>query len=349
MGVIMRYWWGKSLAERIEEYERLIKEFEYETKNPKIGPKSKTEILDSLTKAAIDNKDDILLRLETSLNGLAYKEVKKRLFQYGLNEIKHEKRPHWFIRLFKIIANPLILLLLLIIIVSLITQDLRTTTVISIMVLISVILRFFQENEAYNAAESLKSMVKTTCTVIRNSNKREIDLKQIVPGDIIELSAGDIIPADLRIIESKELFVNQSLLTGEALPVEKHAIYQLPQQKDARINPLELKNICFMGTNVESGHAIAVVLQTGINTYFGSLAKSITGQKVKTSFDRGIDKFTWLMISFMGVMVPMVFLINGLTKGNWFDAFLFGIAIAVGLTPETVSYTHLTLPTIYSV
>ncbi len=332
MGVI--YGWmlvGKTLADRVKEYESRMKILKYETKNPKINPKSKTEILDNLTKAAADNKDDILFRLETSLDGLSYREAKKRLFQYNLNEIEHEKRSYWFIRLFKIIANPLISLLLLIIVVSVITQDLRTTTVISIMVLISVTLRFFQENEAYNSAESLKSMVKTTCTVIRNSNKKEIDLKQVVPGDIIELSAGDIIPADLRIIESRELFVNQSLLTGEALPVEKHAIYQ---PKNANINPLELKNICFMGTNVESGHAIAVVLQTGASTYFGSLAKSITGQKVKTSFDKGIDKFTWLMISFMGVMVPMVFLINGLTKENWLDAFLFGIAIAVGLTPE---------------
>lgn len=332
MGVI--YGWmlgGKTFAERVEEYKWRMKQLDYESKNPKISPKSKTEVLYSLFQAAQSDIDNILSQLETSIDGLSYREVKKRLFQYGLNEIEHEKRAHWLIRLFRIIASPLILLLLLIIVVSIITQDLRTATVVSIMVLISVSIRFFQENQAFNSAESLKSMVKTTCTVIRNSKKREVDLKYVVPGDIIELSAGDIIPADLRIIKSNELYVNQSLLTGEALPVEKHASYQSTNQN---INPLELKNICFMGTNVESGHAIAVVLQTGASTYFGSLAKSITGQKVQTSFDRGIEKFTWLMIGFMSVMVPTVFLINGLTKGNWFEAFLFGISIAVGLTPE---------------
>lgn len=331
MGVATGYVFGKTLAERMEEYEKKMAELEYEIKNPKIRAKSKNEILSNLTETAFDKKENILSNLDTSTNGLSYKEAKKRLFQYGFNEIDHEKRPHWIIRLLKIIANPLVLLLLFIIIVSLFTNDLRTTTVISMMVLISVVLRFFQENQAYNSAESLKSMVKTTCTVIRNLKKIEIYLKNIVPGDIIELSAGDIIPADIRIIESNELFVNQSLLTGEALPVEKHAEHR---QSDKNINPLELGNICFMGTNVGSGHAIAVVLQTGESTYFGSLAKSIVGQKVQTSFDKGIDKFTWLMIGFMSVMVPMVFFINGLTKGNWLEAFLFGISIAVGLTPE---------------
>lgn len=331
MGVIMGYWFGKSLAERVEEYERRMKELEYESKNPKIKTKSKQEIIDYLIQAAKEDKNNLFLQLQTSVDGLSSREIKKRLFQYGLNEITHEKRAHWIVRLFKIVTNPLIALLLFIIVVSILTQDYRTTTVISIMVLVSVSLRFFQENQAYNSAESLKSMVKTTCTVIRNFKKREVDLKQVATGDIIELSAGDIIPADLRILESNELFVNQSLLTGEALPVEKHATYQVI---DNNISPLELKNICFSGTNVESGHAIAVVLQTGSSTYFGSLAKSIAGQRVQTSFDKGIDKFTWLMIGFMAVMVPTVFLINGFTKGNWLEAFLFGISIAVGLTPE---------------
>ena len=331
MGTIMGYWLGKTLTERIDEYKMRMKRAEYEEKNPKIKSKTKNEILDTLTQTATDEKENVLLHFGTTIDGLSYGETRKRLFQYGPNEIRHEKRPHWIIRLFKIIANPLVSLLLLIILVSIFTKDLRTTTVISIMVLVSVSLRFFQENQAFNSAEGLKSMVKTTCTVVRNFKKREIDLKHVVPGDIIDLSAGDIIPADLRIIESNELFVNQSLLTGEALPVEKHATHQTTNKE---ISPLEIKNICFMGTNVESGHAIAVVIQTGSSTYFGSLAKNITGQKVQTSFDRGIDKFTWLMIGFMSIMVPMVFLINGLTKGNWLEAFLFGISIAVGLTPE---------------
>lgn len=331
MGLVPKYVVGKSLSERIGEYEKKIREIEYEEKNPKVRPKSKQEISDNLIKVSAEDNDNILRQLNSSLGGLSYHQIKKRLFQNGPNEIESEKREHWIIRLFKIFTNPLVVLLLFIILVSILTKDYRTVTVISIMVLISVFLKFFQENQAYNSAESLRSMVKTTCTVIRNFKKKEIDLSRVVPGDIIDLTAGDIVPADLRILESKELFVNQSLLTGEALPAEKHAIYLA---KEKNTNVLELQNICFMGTNVESGHAIAIVLATGINTYFGGLAGSIAGERVESSFDRGINKFTWLMIGFMAVMVPIVFFINGLTKGDWLQAFLFGISIAVGLTPE---------------
>jgi len=322
---------GKPLAQRLEEYKKRVRMLDYELKNPKIPPKSKEEIRETLIQASLANNNDLLDQFNTSMNGLSSGEVKKRLFQYGLNEIATEKRPHWIIRLSRIIANPLILLLVFIIVVSILTQDYKTTTVISIMVLVSVVLRFYQETKAYNSAESLKSMVKTTCTVIREGKRKEIELKKVVPGDIIELSAGDIIPADVRILESKELYINQSLLTGEALPVEKHATSQI---KDKNISLFELKNICFMGTNVESGHAIALVLQTGRSTYFGSIVKGISGRKAQTSFDKGIEKFTWLMITFMAVMAPTVFLINGLAKGNWYEAFMFAISIAVGLTPE---------------
>jgi len=294
-------------------------------------PKPKTEIISGLLKSASEQIDNLFIALRTGTKGLSYKESKRRLKRYGNNEVQQEKRQHWTVQLFHIIVNPLVLLLIFLIIVSIFTHDLRTTIVISLMVLLSVVLRFVQENQAYSSAESLRSMVKTTCTVIRQGKSKELDLKHVVPGDIIELSAGDIVPADLRIIESKELFINQSVLTGEALPVDKHNIIQ---QTENNINPLELKNICFMGTNVESGHGWGVVFQTGDSTYFGSLAKSISGQREITSFDKGIDRFTWLMISFMAVMVPTVFLINGLTKGNWLEAFMFGIAIAVGLTPE---------------
>jgi len=174
-------------------------------------------------------------------------------------------------------------------------------------------------------------MVETTCTVIRGNKKKEISLEEVVPGDIVELSAGDIIPSDLRILEDNELFVNQSLLTGEALSVEKYSTHEI---KSENVELFDLENICFFGTNVESGHAIAVALQTGSNTFFGSIAKSIVGQKSQTSFDSGVKKFTLLMITFIAIMVPSVFLINGFTKGNWLEAFLFGISIAVGLTPE---------------
>ncbi len=319
-----------SVFYRFNRYPDAQPKFEDEYKIPTLKTKSKPEIISNLLESAYINSDELLKRLNTVAQGLTDRESKKRIFQYGLNEVRHEKREVWYIRLLKSLINPLDLLLLSLVTISIITHDVRSAVVISIMVIVSVVLRFIQENQAYNSANSLRSMVKTTCAVIRHGKTHEIDLKQVVPGDIIDLSAGDLIPADMRLIESKELFVNQSLLTGEALPVEKHA----HSQKENLTNPLETENICFMGTNVESGHAVGMVVGTGENTYFGSLAKSIIGQRAETSFDKGINKFTWLMIAFMAIMVPSVFIINGLSKGNWLEAFLFGLSIAVGLTPE---------------
>ncbi len=175
-------------------------------------------------------------------------------------------------------------------------------------------------------------MVRTTATVLRQlKGKKEIDIKELVPGDMVFLSAGDMIPGDCRIIYSKDLFVSQAILTGEALPVEKkdHAI----EDADSK-SPLELDNICFMGTNVVSGTAAGVVVTTGKDTYFGSISKTLTGKRPETSFDKGVNSVAWLLVRFMLVMVPLVFLINGLTKHNWTDALLFAIAVAVGLTPE---------------
>lgn len=321
----------KKLSERTEEYRKKIKELEFEELNPKIRPKTKEEIIKDLINFSKLDQYTTLFNLNSFQGGISLLEAKKRLFQYGVNEISSEERSHWLLRFFKIIINPLILLLLFIILVSLITKDYRTSAVIGIMVIISVLLQFFQENQAYNSSESLKSMVRTTCTVIRNSKKREISLRNVVPGDVIELSAGDIVPADLRLLSSNKLFLNQSLLTGEALPVEKDANPISSQRVE---DPLNLKNICYSGTNVESGHAFGVVIHTGANSYFGSLSKSIAGQKPLTDFEKGVNRFTWLMIGFMLVMVPIVFLVNGFLKGDWYEAFLFGISVAVGLTPE---------------
>ncbi len=274
--------------------------------------------------------NDLLKEFHTNPEGLSYIESQYFKEKYGLNEIIREKRKHWTLRLLEIFKNPLIILLLVLIFVSSLIGDLRATIILSVMIIISVCIRFFQENQAYNAAETLRMKVKTTCTVLRRGVKEEIELKNVVPGDIVYLSAGDIIPADIRIISSKDLFIDQSLLTGESLPVEKHSALPDPKIQDA----LEFTNLCFMGTNVESGTAIAVVIATGNNTYFGSLAKSIIGESTVTSFDIGINQFTWLMIKFMAFMVPAVFIINGLGKGNWLEAFMFAISVAVGLAPE---------------
>src|SRR5450756_1519431 len=195
---------------------------------------------------------------------------------------------------------------------------------------LGVVLRFFQELRADNAAAKLQAMVSNTATLVRDGKQQELPLKRLVPGDIIRLAAGDMVPADVRVLSAKDLFLNQAALTGESLPVERKAD---ATSADVQ-NPLELPNICFLGSNVESGSATAVVIYTGDRTYFGSLAASIVGQRQLTSFDKGINKFTWLMIWFIAVMVPAVFLINGLSKHDWMEAFLFAMAVAVGLTPE---------------
>ncbi len=294
--------------------------------------RTKEEVMINLAKYAKIDTKELLALFKTSNNGLSHSEATRRLEkEHGYNEITHEERQPLIIRLALTFNNPLTMLLMFLVLISFVTGDMRAVIVISSMILISVGLKFFQEEQAFNSAEKLRSMVKTTCTVMRNGVLREIDLYLVVPGDIVRLSAGDIVPADLRLIQSKDLFINQSMLTGESLPVEKHAVLENPEEIK---NPLEAKNICLAGTNVETGSALGVVVDTGVNTYFGNLAKNISGKRATTNFDKGVDKFTWLIMRFMSIMVPTVFVLNGFSKGDWWEAFLFSISIAVGLTPE---------------
>lgn len=274
--------------------------------------------------------DTVLKALGSQLAGLSETEADSRLKQVGTNEIGREKHQSAVMRLLSNLANPLVLLLMALGVLSYLTGDLRATVVIFVMVVLGVVLRFFQEMRADNAAEKLKAMVSNTATLVRDGKEAEVSLKMLVPGDIIRLAAGDMVPADARVLSAKDLFLNQAALTGEALPVEKKAA---PASADIQ-NPLDLPNLCFLGSNVESGSATAVVIHTGDRTYFGSLSARIVGQHQLTSFDLGVNKFTWLMIRFIAVMVPAVFLINGLSKHNWVEAFLFVMAVAVGLTPE---------------
>jgi Mg2+-importing ATPase len=302
--------------------------------------------LDSITASKLKtvaklDKASFFSFLETKETGLDEEQVELRQHEYGVNEVVHEKAPAWYVQFFQAFINPFIAVLIVIAIISFIMDvmlakpgegDFKTVIVVGVMVMLSSFLRFWQEFRSNKAAEQLKSMVKTTATVLRlGEPKKEIEIKELVPGDIIFLSAGDMIPADCRIIQSKDLFLNQSTLTGEALPVEKreHPIFDAQDK-----SPLELENTCFMGTNVESGQATAVIVSTGSHTYFGSISKSITGKRAETSFDKGVNSVSWLLIRFMLVMVPLVFVINGLTKGDWLEALLFAIAVAVGLTPE---------------
>ena len=280
--------------------------------------------------AARKDGEELLRSLGTALAGLTQTEAENRARSTGPNEVAQEKAQGWPGRLLKIIRNPLVVLLAILSTVSFATGDARAGTVMAMMVALSVGLRFWQEARADAAAAKLKAMIHVTATVIRDGKAGEIPLRNLVPGDMVQLSAGDMIPGDVRVLSSKDLFVSQGSLTGESLPVEK---FHEPET-DAAVSPTELKNICFMGTSVESGAATAVVVTTGVQTYFGSMASSITGERTQTSFDLGLNRFTWLMIQLMAVMVPLVFLINGFTKHDWKGAFFFAMAVAVGLTPE---------------
>ncbi|MEI6077407.1 MAG: magnesium-translocating P-type ATPase [Verrucomicrobiota bacterium] len=280
--------------------------------------------------AARKDIPEVLQQLGSSPNGLSEAEAEARLAKYGPNEVGQEKRHEWLHRLWTAIRNPLVVLLTVLATISYATGDVRAGTVMLLMVILGVTLRFVQETKADTAAAKLKAMIKVTATVVRDGQAREIPLQQLVPGDIVKLSAGDMIPGDVRLIAAKDLFIIQATLTGESLPVEK------TDARDARtdVSPIEHTNLCFLGTSVESGAATAIILATGTQTYFGKMANSLASQQVETAFDKGVKKYVWLMLSFMLVMVPMVFLINGLFKHNWKDAFFFAMAVAVGLTPE---------------
>jgi len=300
-----------------------------QTQTPKLHPNGAHASAELMPLARAE-ADAVLAALGSRADGLSPAEVEARVRTFGPNDIAREKKISLGRRLLDNVKNPLVILLTALGVISFVTGDVPGTIVIFIMVLLGIVLRFFQELRADNAAEKLQAMVSTTATVVRAGQPVEVTLKQLVPGDIVRLAAGDMVPADARVLSAKDLFVNQAALTGESLPVEKTAG---PAGAEVH-SPLELPNTCFLGSDVESGTATAVVINTGGRTYFGSLAASIVGARQLTSFDKGINSFTWLMIRFMMVMVPAVFLINGLTKHDWLQAFLFALAVAVGLTPE---------------
>jgi P-type Mg2+ transporter len=260
--------------------------------------------------------------LKTSLDGLTQADAQERRLEHGHNVLAAEQRRGWLWRLFTAARNLLVVLLAVLATISFATGDFRAGSVMVLMVILGVGLRFVQEPRADAAAAKLKAMIHVTAAVVRDGQATEIQLRHLVPDDIVQLGAGDMIPADVRLISSKDLFVAQAALTGESLPVEKTEAREVREN----ISPLEFANICFLGTSVESGSATAVVVTTGAKTYFGSMASSIIGQETEASFDKGVHRFTLLMIQFMIVMVPLVFLINGLTKQSWREAFFFSIA-----------------------
>ncbi len=304
----------------------------------------------TLLKASNSEPHTLLESLHSCADGLSESQALVLREQVGLNEVAHEQPLRWWQHLWHCYKNPFNLLLTLLAIVSFLTDDLEATVVISTMVVLSSLMRFWQEARSNKAADALKAMVSTTATVLRkrepgdelenrhrngglseNTRRIELPIRLLVPGDLIHLSAGDMIPADCRLLTAKDLFVGQAAMTGESMPVEK---FVCQQQADAA-SPLDLQNILFMGTNVVSGSATAVIVTTGNRTYFGALAQRITAtDRATTSFQAGVNKVSWLLIRFMLVMAPLVLFINGFTKGDWMEAVLFALSVAVGLTPE---------------
>ena len=279
---------------------------------------------------------------QTSHTGLTSDEVERRLNRYGHNEVQKEKKKNPLTMFVKAFINPFIGVLTVLVIISFILdvllapegeKDWAAIIIISTMVVISAILRFWQEWKAAKSSDALQKMVTNTCQVRRaDSGEIEIPFAKVVPGDIITLSAGDMVPADIRLIESKDFFVSQSSLTGESDPIEKTP--EAKASKNGRGSVVELSNICFMGSTVVSGRAVGICHATGNDTYFGTIAKNIVGHRAATAFDKGISKVSFLLIRFMLVMIPFVFVINGIMKGDWLEAFLFAVSVAVGLTPE---------------
>ncbi len=293
--------------------------------------------------AATQSLESVSTYFQTTSHGLTHEDIKVRQRLYGTNEIIHEQKQNPILMFCKAFINPFIGVLMALVMVSLVIDVLMVTpeerewtsiVVITIMVLLSVILRFTQEWRSGKASETLKKMVKNTASVYRDDSltSREVNITELVPGDVVYLSAGDMVPADMRIIESKDLFVSQSSLTGESDAIEKQPVLQRKGVRSGSV--LELDNICFMGSNIVSGAARGVVFATGKHTYLGTIARSIAGVRAQTAFDKGISNVSLLLIRFMLVMVPFVFLVNGITKGDWFEAFIFAVSVAVGLTPE---------------
>ncbi|QAT17320.1 magnesium-translocating P-type ATPase [Candidatus Velamenicoccus archaeovorus] len=269
-------------------------------------------------------------KFATSQKGLTDHEARERLSVYGYNEPAKKKKRAVLFEILSRFLNPLVIVLLVIAGFSLFFGEKISALLVVLMALISVLLSFVQEHRAGREAEKLSEMVRATATVYRNGRAREIPIREIVPGDIVDLFAGDMIPADLRIIFCKDLFINQASLTGESFPVEKTAGPADPKTQ----SPVDMTNIAFMGSSVVSGTGLGVAVKTGVATQFGELSRRLASIQIESSFDKGIRSFTWLMIRFMLILVVVIFAVNAFLRGNIVQALLFSLAVAVGLTPE---------------
>lgn len=299
--------------------------------------KYKQDVEKNLYSYASLTADELFAGLSTTQAGLTGNEAEKRQNEFGKNIITTGNKNTTLHRLKEAVVNPFNIILLLIAVITYFTDvvmssqpDYLTVIIVVSLVLFASAVAFIQSERSNNAAESLSKMISNKSEVWRDGGLIEIPMDEIVPGDIVRLSAGDMLPADVRFLSSKDTFVAQAALTGESNPVEK---FSAPADS-SDVSLTDLKNIGFMGSNIVSGSATAVVLATGNSTYFGSMAKSLSGDKAQTSFEKGVGSVSRLLVRMMLVMVPAVFLINGLVKGEWTSALLFSISVAVGLTPE---------------
>jgi Mg2+-importing ATPase len=306
-------------------------------KVPNLSKKTGAKKTSSLAQSMMDIEElllmpieELLVHLNTSRLGLSSQEAENRLRIYGYNELAKRRKRTGIVEFFLHISNPLVIILLLAGLVSTFLREIANAVIIFSMVFLSVVLDVFQESKAEKAAEMLKEKVTTTATVLRDGVKQEVKLSEIVPGDIVYLSAGDIVPADARVINAKDLFVDQSALTGESFPVEKTT-----EPLKAKAAPItEWNNCFFLGTSVISGTATAVVIKTGNFTEYGKIAKKLVAREPETEAERGLKRFGFLITEVTFLLVMFVFLINALYKRDALESLLFAVALAVGLTPE---------------
>ncbi|MGL5655651.1 MAG: magnesium-translocating P-type ATPase [Fusobacteriaceae bacterium] len=308
------------------------------------GKLSNEDFNNNLRILALLTKSNLLEKLEADeVLGLTEEKIENKREKLGYNVITNKKKDGILYKLYHSFINPFSLVLIFLAVVSFFTdyylaipeeRSLTAVIIILTMVTLSGVLRFVQEGKSTKAGEKLKAMINTTTSVLRNGTFSELPISELMVGDIVKLAAGDMIPADIRILSAKDLFISQSSMTGESEPVEKFVNISEKLFDNAEVSHFEFENLAYMGTNTVSGSATGVVIGIGNNTYLGKMSDLITEKRDTTSFDKGVNSVSWILIRFMMFMVPVVFVVNGLTKGNWLEALLFAISIAVGLTPE---------------
>jgi Mg2+-importing ATPase len=318
-----------------------------ETRRARAETEHRNDVLNRLKLASKASVEELFVAFNSGIRGLTEDVAEDSRDIYGENEVTHGKKTPLFKRIIGAFINPFTVILLVLAAVSLFTDVIladsgeatpATVIIIMTMVMFSGILQFVQETRSGKAAENLLKMIKTTTSVERQvSGVQEIPIEDVVVGDIVHLAAGDMIPADIRIIYAKDLFVSQSALTGESVVVEKTADIAVAGDDGGvgdNIALTETQNLAFMGSDVLSGSATGITVAVGDDTVFGEMAKGVSEKPVQTSFEKGVNSVSWLLIRFMLVMVPVVLFVNGFTKGDWVEAALFALSVAVGLTPE---------------